>query len=475
MALPSHAIQKLVVSGYKTDRCRYLVLTVQQPAAVRRFLRALLDGGWVVSAAGPQAHQLPPTPPPPCPVSIGLSFAGLQQLGLPTAYQRILQDHAPAFTQGAPRRAAHRLADTGPSAAESWEAPFQPQAAHIFLALHADGKDTLQQCHDRLQALSGDAFTPQGWHTPLDGKHLAHHTQARRVHFGFLDGITNPLIDGIHPRRPPPDGQRVPPRYHAPGEFLLGHPNDDGYNRWLLAAEPAPVRQFFAHGSFCAFRKMAQDEGAFQQFVNRSASALQRSAEYVRAKLLGRWDDGQVVSASAPDSPPGNTPRSNAGLNDFDFRQDPHGLGCPFGAHIRRMNPRSDPVVPLRKRPLLRRGIPYGRAFTDATAQEERGLLGLFFCASLEDQFEHLLAEWGNKNPFGTAIRGDAKDPIVGNHEGHGGSFDIPGGPTVTGFTPFVTTRGTLYTLFPSLPALAMLADGIEEEIGIQRILDGRN
>ncbi len=463
MALGKTAIQKLVVNGYKFDHCRYLLLTVQQPDATRQFLRALLDGGWLVSADTSQddIHQRAPQR---CPVSIGLSFAGLQQLGLPTTYQRILQDRAPAFTQGAPRRAAHRLADTGPSAAELWDGAFAPHAAHVLLALHADSRAALDAHHATLQTLSGSAFAAPGWQTPLHGQHLAHHTQARRVHFGFLDGITNPLITGIHPHRQPPEGQVVPVKYHAPGEFLLGHPNDEDYNHWLLASEAAPVRRFFADSSFSVFRKMQQHEVAFRDFVAQTAATLQRPPEYVRAKLLGRWDDGQVVSASAPDTPPGHTPRSNAGLNDLDFSLDTQGLGCPFGAHIRRMNPRSDPVVPFRKRTLLRRGIPYGPAFSDATAHEERGLLGLFFCASLEDQFEHLVAEWGNKNPFGTAIRGDAKDPIVGNHEGHGGSFDIPGGTAVTGFTPFVTTRGTLYTLFPSLPALGMLADGITDQ-----------
>ena len=59
------------------------------------------------------------------------------------------------------------------------------------------------------------------------------------------------------------------------------------------------------------------------------------------------------------------------------------------------MNPRKDPIVPLSKRPLIRRGMPYGPKF-DQEPDAPRGLLGLFFCASLEDQFEHLLIEWGS-------------------------------------------------------------------------------
>jgi hypothetical protein len=57
---------------------------------------------------------------------------------------------------------------------------------------------------------------------------------------------------------------------------------------------------------------------------------------------------------------------------------------------------------------------------------------------------------------------------MIGNHEGDGGVFCIPNatGPDtqLSGFTPFVTTKGTLYSFFPSLPALHMLADGIRTE-----------
>ena len=199
---------------------------------------------------------------------------------------------------------------------------------------------------------------------------------------------------------------------------------------------------------------MAQDTAGFDSFVHNQTLP----PATVRAKLLGRWDNGQVVSPLPAALP---QPASRAGLNNFDFHNDPHGLGCPFGAHIRRMHPRADPVVPVRQRPLVRRGIPYGpTAATDPTA--ERGLLGLFFCASLEDQFEHLLAEWGNKNPFGVPNPSTAKDPLIGNHEGDGGVFAIPTATgaqsQLRGFTPFVTTKGTLYSFFPSLPSLAILA-----------------
>lgn len=447
MTLRPH-IQNLVANGFDTHCSRYFLLRVQQPAAARQFLRSLLDQGWVVHAHEARAHAARLHAQQRCPVGIGFSFAGLQALGVPTRALRLAAEQAPAFAEGAPLRAAHRLADTGPSSASGWEPAFQHRRSHIFLTLHADDPATLADCSQTLQALAGPAL--DGWGTPLDGAHLGHNKKQRREHFGYLDGLTNPLIDGIHTLPHPHVPLAVPPTLHASGEFLLGHRNADGYTPWLNTSESASVRQFFANGSFAALRKMAQDTAGFQQFVG--SHPLPEAT--VRAKLLGRWDNGQVVS---PAPVAGPKPATRAGLNNFDFKNDQHGLGCPYGAHIRRMNPREDAVVPVRKRPLIRRGIPY-------TTDAERGLLGLFFCASLEDQFEHLLAEWGNKNPFGVPNPSSAKDPLIGNHEGDGGVFHIPQphGPDLQlcGFAPFVTTRGTLYSFFPSLPALALLADG---------------
>nr|WP_315208363.1 hypothetical protein [uncultured Albidiferax sp.] len=453
MTLRPH-IQNLVANGFDTDRSRYFLLHIEQPIAARQFLRTLLAQGWVVDAheARQQAKALHAQQR--CPAGLGFTYAGLQALALPTRYLRLAAEQAPAFAEGPPLRAAHRLADTGPSAATLWEPPFRHRSAHVFLTLHADDTATLDTCSQTLQAMAGAAFAPQGWATPFDGAHLGTNKKQRREHFGHLDGLTNPLIDGLHTIKHTEVPLAVPPKLHATGEFLLGHRNAEGYNAWLNASEPASVRQFFANGTFSALRKMAQDVERFNTFVN----SQPLPAATVRAKLLGRWDNGQVVS---PAPVAGPKPTTRAGLNNFDFKNDPHGLGCPYGAHIRRMNPREDAVVPVHKRPLIRRGIPY-------TTENERGLLGLFFCASLEDQFEHLLAEWGNKNPFGVPNASTAKDPMIGNHEGDGGVFHIPTatGPEVQicGFAPFVTTKGTLYSFFPSLPALHMLAGGISAE-----------
>ena len=104
-----------------------------------------------------------------------------------------------------------------------------------------------------------------------------------------------------------------------------------------------------------------------------------------------------------------------------------------------------------RSRALLRRGMPYGDH-----GSKERGFVGHFFCASIEDQFEHLVGQWGERVPLGSADRGGARDPLIGAHEYDDGDFEIPtddpkASLTVKGLKPFVRVVGTSYLFYPSL------------------------
>jgi deferrochelatase/peroxidase EfeB len=230
----------------------------------------------------------------------------------------------------------------------------------------------------------------------------------------------------------------------------------------VLAKRPDEVADFFKNGSFGVLRKMEQDEAAFNTFVGLCAASLGETREYVISKFVGRWPDGQVIDARSHSSAPKALPKG-VSVDDFDFTQDDRGVGCPFGSHIRRMNPRKDAVVPSRRRPLVRRGMPYGKPFAKGNESDKRGLMGLFFCASIEDQFEHLVAEWAEKNPMGINNQGDCKDPLTGSHGAAPSIFDIPmpdgSSRKIVGFRPFVITRGTLYAFFPSKPALQAIAN----------------
>jgi deferrochelatase/peroxidase EfeB len=458
-------VQRLIVYGYKQNRSRHFVLRVERPTEARKFIGDLIPH---VTYAANKSEDLKLTlERGDVPINIGFTFRGLEALELPKVYRRVFQEKAEAFAEGAAPRAGRRLADTGASATPCWEKCFEQDFAHVLLSMYADEEEDLNRFTEKLKSMGGGGGLT-GWDAPHESAYLTKNG-VRIVHFGFRDGISVPRVRGFPPHRDTP-------KPNAPGEFLLGYCNDERFNSWLLV-NPSPrpnpwVRPlapidpwFFWNGSFAAFRKMAQNEAAFRAFVDKWATRLDVLPEYVRAKLSGRWDDGRVVmpgQALAVSIKELASP-APADLNNFDFSNDRHGEGCPFGAHIRRMNPRADPVVPFRKRPLIRRSAPYGPPYHENEEPGiQRGLLGLFFCASLEDQFEHLLAEWGNLNPMGPDNHGNAKDPIVGNHENPRAIFDVPmpgeNLRQLDGFSPFVTTRGTLYAFIPSRRALEMIA-----------------
>jgi deferrochelatase/peroxidase EfeB len=151
---------------------------------------------------------------------------------------------------------------------------------------------------------------------------------------------------------------------------------------------------------------------------------------------------------------------------DFDYTNDPDGLGCPFGSHVRRMNPRGGPVAHKQPRPLLRRGLPYGEAWRkdldEEQAAQPRGLMGHFFCASIEDQFEHLVGQWAERVPLGSPDPSRARDPFIGSHEPQDGAFVVPqaqGAPLrLKGLSRYTRTRGLAYLFYPSASTLAGIA-----------------
>ena len=279
------------------------------------------------------------------------------------------------------------------------------------------------------------------------------------THFGFRDGLARVGIHGWTEEKKLAECK--PFSVHHAGEFVLGHPQDSGANPYIAGPGsrvwPEEVRAFFHNGSFAVLHQLEQHVEAFDEFVaketdrlNKEADRLKIDADYLKAKLCGRYPDGRVLSAQ----PPG---RVDA---DFDFANDDDGRHCPFGSHIRRMNPRAaigaDGALAhaARSRALLRRGMPYVRDRDDGS--KERGFVGHFFCASIEDQFEHLVGQWGERVPLGSADRGRARDPLIGAHEYDDGDFEIPtddpkASLTVKGLKSFVRVVGTSYLFYPSL------------------------
>ena len=454
-------VQRLAYSGYGSDHALHLLLRVEDAAPARAVLRGWL--GRVTFADEGQRLQG---------LNIGFTYRGLEALQLADELLRALSARAPAFAEGAPLRATRHLGDAADSAPARWLPAFKIDRAHVLVSLHDNSQAALTAAKARLRGhpLAEQAFS--GWDDDIAADHFPNppsdgSRKIRFVHFGLRDNVTRPTIDAARS-----EGAQL----HPAGELLLGHANKIGFDRWSDDTLAADAQDFFRDGSFAALRKIEQFERALDDCLQAQADRLQRDSPrtqaltpaYLKAKMTGRWDDGALIAPGrtrpAADDGPVPLPAAN-----FAFAPaDAQGLGCPFGAHIRRTNPRDDRLMPPRLRPLFRRGMPYGSPYR-GQADEERGLVGLFFCASLEDQFEHLLSEWVEKNPMGPPNRGTAKDPLIGHLDEPDAGFHIPqpgAGPLVLRFDrPFVRTRGTLYALFPSRAGLERIArSGVEAD-----------
>jgi deferrochelatase/peroxidase EfeB len=284
-----------------------------------------------------------------------------------------------------------------------------------------------------------------------------------KVHFGYTDGISMTTIRG-GPERYPPDHQRP----CEPWLFVL---LDEAEN--YIVPEP---RELGLNGSFAVFKIARTDVVGFENFLQSNKDKI--NPELLAAKICGRWRNGVPLALSPEtDSPPGGIPLEQ--LNDYEYVNadgsgDPKGLRCPVGAHMRRINPRGQPVTGQGQpggsnntHRLIRRGMPYGAVYDPKQSYDgiERGLLGYFINSSIENQYEFVLSQWVNDSEFAGAVRlpPKSKDPMIGTQDPAESIFAIPqanGAPPikVTGFSSFVTTKAAAYCFLPSITAIKFIS-----------------
>jgi deferrochelatase/peroxidase EfeB len=243
-----------------------------------------------------------------------------------------------------------------------------------------------------------------------------------------------------------------------PGEFVLGYTDEDGG----LPVAPAPP--FDRNSTFVVYRKMHMHAARFRAYMEAAADGIPGGADYVAAKLVGRWQDGTPLIASplGPDEAVAGDP---ARVNDFRYGDDPNGLSCPIGAHIRRANPRDHEgffggKLSNRHR-IVRRGRTYGPPLAPGVLEDDgqdRGLIFKCYNADIERQFEVIQTRWvDDGDPFGM---GADKDPLIGCPVDGGGRMIIQGRPPVVlgGMPAFTTVRGGEYLFRPGLQALRWLS-----------------
>jgi Dyp-type peroxidase family len=195
---------------------------------------------------------------------------------------------------------------------------------------------------------------------------------------------------------------------------------------------------------------------------------------------MGRWPNGRPLIGNPVNTatPEPNDPNFAACLaaeteNDFAFGgDDPQGLACPFGSHIRRSNPRdskqpgdkAEQDISNRHR-LLRRGRTYQQ--TNAQGVTEKGLFFVSLCADIERQFEFVQQVWSNSPNFhglkdepDPVFASNTIDPATGKACPRTFTIPTPAGPLkLTGMQNFVDVKAGGYFFLPSRSALTWLTD----------------
>jgi deferrochelatase/peroxidase EfeB len=343
--------------------------------------------------------------------------------------------------------------------------------------------------------------------------------------FGFRDGISQPVLDWERNKPSRLHDTRNYTNVAALGEFLLGYPNEyarytdrplldaeDDLDHLLPLAEDVPgKRDFGRNGSYLILRDLAQDVAGFWQKVDALADHVPEERWRLAHAMVGRTRAGEPIVPLCAEVIAGvATDAESVWLNQFTFERDPYGTACPFGAHIRRANPRNadlprDARWPIRRllrilgfcttgprddflsstrfHRILRRGreygpwLPAGDILGDPPAQDEpprplpseaemkmeRGLRFICLNANISRQFEFVQTAWIANAKFDGL---DERDPLLGDRTLLGAmktdSFTRPRDngmcQRVRGLSQFVTVQGGAYFFMPGMSALRYIA-----------------
>jgi Dyp-type peroxidase family len=456
-------VQGLVARGYGNLRAAtFLLLAIEDGAAARGWLRAA-SPAVTPGDARPDDQAL----------HVAFTSSGLERLGLaPQALGLFSNEFVAGMTTPHRTRILGDLEESAPSHWE-WGGPGGP-AIDAALLLYAEDNVTLRALEDEqttLLARGGVRLVRRLETADLDGFEP----------FGFRDGVSQPIVEGLSKTGPPETTVRA-------GEFVLGYPNEYGRytDRPLLDpaddpestlprdAEGSGRADLGRNGTYLVFRQLRQDVAGFWRFLDaatrrRDGSSDAEARLLLATKMVGRWPSGAPLTLTpAADDP------ALAEANDFGYHAvDRRGARCPVGSHIRRTNPRdsldprpgtSDSYEVNRRHRLLRRGREYGPPLSldEALAggdSADRGLHFICLNGNIQRQFEFVSHTWVN-NPKFDRLYDDA-DPIVAPSAPVGGTFTMPGEglrERVSNVPRFVTVKGGAYFFLPGLAALRFLA-----------------
>ncbi|KAF5367752.1 hypothetical protein D9758_009862 [Tetrapyrgos nigripes] len=414
----------------------------------------------------PTNALLPGSTPPDTAVNIAFSKTGLDTLG-------VTDDLGDISFNGGQFTDATALGDPGTG---NWVPGFAGTNIHGVLLLASGTVDNINDELASIQSALGDSITEiyrlQGAARPGD--------QEGHEHFGFMDGISQPAVNGFTPDVHP--GQMNV----SASTILLGVDGDNTRPPWATG------------GSFLAFRQLQQKVPEFEKYLVDNALDMpgltpQENAELLGARFIGRWKSGAPIDLAPLRDDPDLAIDVNRN-NDFTF-DHPEIPGfdittnqtfCPFSAHIRKSRPRDD-FSPDESftRPIMRAGIPYGPEVTDdekasntssSDPSLERGLAFVSYQSDLNTGFRFIQQNWVDAADFffGKSHSGECPvrqpnqpfDPIIGRDSNAGSVAPPDSDRTISGSDPldknhiftldidFVVSRGGEYFFSPPISAL---------------------
>ena len=526
-------IQGNILKGFNKDHVRYIFFNIDDVDKARDWFRELVEAERIPStqnlidaAANMKKmwdHQ-PDFKPRETWIHVAFSVEGIKKFGLElppshNAYEfgdpnfggdpekiflkdpDVVIDDTDPFNKGMAGRNT-QLGDTGDDAPTKWIEPFNHKLNLIDGLLRIDSdeaEDADQTTVDLLVESTERGITSLGLQK---GTAVLNSHGKGTEHFGFRDGVSQPLFEGID--EDTFKNRKIEKDTHDPKKFVI----------FGLTGN----REWANDGSFMVFRRLSQDFSAFWKFMEDKSPDLGLSPVALAAKFVGRWRSGAPL-AKFPNGDP-NLP-DEFDDNDFVYLEnkeedsgtahpeldDPRGEHTPRFAHIRKVYPRDDGLsddpeqndISSDHHRVLRRGIPYGPIFAN-DPDAERGLLFACYQIDLEQQFEFIQTKWANNpnfprkddqppdkttNPSPTPLP-HGPDLIIGKHHGTGfvslAHQDPPGqeGPTPQhnlkftkidgqteaeqtnptnpiGFKQWVATTGGGYFFSPSISALKKL------------------
>lgn len=506
-------MQGLIVRGYDEliSAC-FLLVRITDAMAAKKYIRYLLLENFITPADKNEIKSElkyilesldgETEPKPVMAMHLAFTSSGLQQLKMP---EEVIKTFSREFIEGMNfasyvndvkvEERSMLLGDVKDNHPDNWKWGNDKNPVHAMIMFYALTAEDLEKFVKKYFTDVADKGLELVLRQPTYEYSTANRKNAKE-HFGFRDGISQPIIEGLKKAATAPRERVI-----RAGEFILGYQNEygsytpspfvdasaDAENILPLHTTEQGKKDLGKNGTYLVYRQLNQLVDKFWKYLydnsKEDGTTPEDAAIKLGAKLVGRWPGGAPLVVD-----PYNDNPANAMQNDFGyFDSDKFGYSCPFGAHIRRTNPRDQlhsgreheqSKQMVRKHHLLRRGRSFGEPFVHSMEPAEmlqklksgeqqpvteRGLHFICLQSDIKRQFEFVQNVWANTSTFGDLC--DEVDPLISPrptdlqpdcHE-----FTCPAEPLRRKYSnvpEFTRTVGGAYFFMPGLKALEFIA-----------------